>query len=112
MGYLCGDEEYFTHELRGHLATTKKSERYALDFRNGSGANTLPPPHNASYGKYSSVVFAQEVAIIATHHAAGRRPSHSSSIWPFSPFMDQKRHRKAISTSTTWSTPIGGQYVR
>jgi arylsulfatase B/arylsulfatase I/J len=77
-GYLNGAEDYWQH-------TRADSGFSGLDFRNGSGTDVLPPSHNSSWGVYSSVIFGQEVARIATHH--GATAAKSTPLFVYFPFQ-------------------------
>ena len=78
MGYLNGAEDYWEH-TRGDDAFS------GLDFRNGSGTDTLPASHNQSWGVYSSVIFGAEVARIATHH--GQTEATTTPLFVYFPFQ-------------------------
>ena len=78
MGYLNGAEDYWEH-TRGDDAFS------GLDFRNGSGTDTLPASHNQSWGVYSSVIFGAEVARIATHH--GQTEAKTTPLFIYFPFQ-------------------------
>ena len=79
LGYLNGAEDYWEH-----TRADATSHGPQLDFRNGSGANTVPPAYNKSWGVYSSVVFGAEVARIATHHGA---TASATPLFVYLPFQ-------------------------
>jgi hypothetical protein len=98
LGFLNGVEDYFSHTLAATPSSKTHAKKWhGVDFRNGSGANVLPPLCNTSHGSsaghstgpaaaYSSVVLSEEAARLARHHTASRR-SAAQPLFVYLPFQ-------------------------
>jgi arylsulfatase A-like enzyme len=96
LGFLGGGEDYFSHTMATMASGKTHAKKWqGIDFRNGSGVSVLPPPCNDSHGSsaghstgpaaaYSSVVFSEEVARLARHHASSAPASQPLFVYlPF-----------------------------